>query len=139
MFAFDDPVTIGFPGARALVRTYREFWQLKDGKPVGGPTKDMACHLSSHDPYTHTAEEFARFVRKHWGVGSYHGKRDNAYLEDKTARRVNPKLQTAMMLARTVGLREASRHPDMTTAEVQTDLFVNTRKAVRLSTKRGML
>ena len=139
MFAFDDPVTIGFPGARALVRTYREFWRLKDGKPVGGPTKDMACHLSSHDPYVHTAEEFARFVRRHWGVESYHGKRDNAYLEDKTARRVNPKLQTAMMLARTVGLWEASRHPDMTTAEVQTDLFVNTRRAVRLSTKRGML
>ena len=44
-----------------------------------------------------------------------------------------------MMLARTVGLWEASRHPDTTTAEVQSDLFVNTRKAVRLSTKRGML
>ena len=78
-------------------------------------------------------------MREQVCVESYHGKRDNAYLEDKTARRVNPKLQTAMMLARTVGLWEASRHPDMTTAEVQTDLFVNTRKAVRLSTKRGML
>lgn len=139
MYAFDDPVTIGFPGARALIRTYREIWQLKDGKRVGGPTKDIACHLSSHDPYAHTAEEFARFVRKHWGVESYHGKRDNAYLEDKTGRRVNPQLQTMMMLARTVGLWEASRHPDMTTAEVQSDLFVNTRKAVRLTTKRGML
>lgn len=78
-------------------------------------------------------------MRKHWGVESYHGKRDNAYLEDKTGRRVNPQLQTMMMLARTVGLWEASRHPDMTTAEVQSDLFVNTRKAVRLTTKRGML
>lgn len=78
-------------------------------------------------------------MRKHWGVESYHGKRDNAYLEDKTGRRVNPQLQAMMMLARTVGLWEASRHPDMTTAEVQSDLFVNTRKAVRLTTKRGML
>ena len=132
-------MTIGFPGARALIRTYRETWQLKDGKPVGKPTKDMACHLSSLDPYAHTAEEFARFVRKHWGVESYHGRRDNAYLEDKTARRVNPQLLAAMMLARTVGLWEASRHPDMTTAEVQSDLFVNTRKAVRLATRREML
>lgn len=139
MYAFDDPVTIGFPGARALVRTYREFRQLKDGKPVGEPARDVAYHLSSHDPHAHAAEEFARLVRKHWGVESYHGKRDNAYLEDKTARRVNPKLQTAMMLARTVGLWEASRHPDMTTAEVRSDLFVNTRKTVYLSTKRGML
>ena len=139
MFAFDDPVTIGFPGARALVRTYRETWQLKDGKPVGEPTKVIAYHLSSHDPHAHTAEEFARFVRKHWGVESYHGKRDKAYLEDKTGRRVNPQLQTMMMLARTVGLWEASRHPDMTTGEVLSDLFARTRKAVRLSTKRGMI
>lgn len=101
--------------------------------------KGSRPNLASHDPYAHTAEEFARFVRRHWGVESYHGKRDFAYLEDKTGRRVNPQLQTMMMLARTVGLWEASRHPDMTTAEVRSDLYVNPRKAVHLSTKRGML
>lgn len=121
------------------MRTYRETQRLEGGKPIGKVTKDIAYHLSSHDPYVHTADEFARFVRRHWGVESYHGKRDNAYLEDKTARRGNPKLQTAMMLARTIGLWEASRHPDWTTAEVQSNLYVNPRKAVHLSTKRGML
>ena len=54
-------------------------------------------------------------------------------------RRVTPQLQTMTMMARTVGLWEASRHPDMTTGEVLSDLFACTRKAVRLSTKRGMI
>ena len=139
VFAFDDPVTIGFPGARALVRTYRKTWRMKDGKPVGESAKDVAYHLSSHDPYGRTAEEFARFVRNHWEVEAYHGKRDNAYLEDKTARRVSPQLQTAMMLARSIGLWIAARHPDRTTCEVQADLYLNPRKAVHLFTKRGML
>ena len=139
VYAFDDPVTIGFPGARALVRTYRKTWRTEGGKPVGDPAKDVAYHLSSLDPYAHTAEDFARFVREHWGVEAYHGKRDNAYLEDKTARRINPNLQTAMMLARTIGLWEAARHPGRTTAEVMSDMYVNPRKGVRLFTKRGML
>ena len=139
VYAFDDPVTIGFPGARALVRTYRKTWRTEGGKPVGDPAKDVAYHLSSLDPYAHTAEDFARLVREHWGVEAYHGKRDNAYLEDKTARRINPNLQTAMMLARTIGLWEAARHPERTTAEVMSDLYVNPRKGVRLFTKRGML
>jgi len=139
VFAFEDPVTIGFPGARALVRTYRKTWPIKDGKPDGDPAEDVAYHLSSLDPYAHTVEDFARFVRKHWGVETYHGKRDNAYLEDKTARRINPNLQTAMMLARTVGLWVAARHPGRTTAEVMSDLHDNPRKAVHLFTKRGML
>lgn len=138
VFAFDDPVTVGFPGARALVRTFRKTWRLEGGKPVGEPAKDVACHLSSLDPHGRKAEDFARLVRGHWGVESYHGKRDNAYLEDKTARRVSPELQTAMMLARTVGLWEAARHPERTTSEVQSGLFVSPRKAVRLFTKRGM-
>lgn len=139
VYAFDDPVTIGFPGARALVRTFRRTWTLKGGKTAGEPTKDVAYHLSSLDPHAHTAEDFARLVRDHWGVESYHGKRDNAYLEDKTARRVCTSLQTAMMLARTVGLWEAARHPGRTTAEVQAGLYVSPRKAVRLFTKRGIL
>ena len=139
VFAFDDPVTIGFPGARALVRTYRKTWRMKDGKPVGEPTKDVAYHLSSLDPYERKAEEFARFVRSHWGVETYHGKRDNAYLEDKTARRINPQLQTAMMLARSIGLWAAARCPEKTVCEVQADLYLKPRKAVHLFTKRGML
>jgi len=139
VFAFEDPVTIGFPGARALVRTFRKTWQLENRKPVGEPAKDVAYHLSSLDPYTHTAEDFARLVRTHWGVETYHGKRDNAYLEDKTARRINPKLQTAMMLARSVGLWEAARHGERTTDEVKSDLYVHPRNAVHLFTKRGML
>ena len=68
-----------------------------------------------------------------------HGKRDNAYLEDKTARRINPNPQTAMMLARTVGIWVAARHLGRTTAEVMSDLHDNPRKAVHLFTKRGML
>lgn len=139
VYAFDDPVTLGFPGARAIVRTYRQTWQTEKGKPVGDPTKDVAYHLSSLDPYSHTAEDFARLVREHWGIEAYHGKRDNAYLEDKTARRINPNLQTAMMLARTVGLWKAARQPEMTTTAVMSDLYVNPRKAVRLFTKRGTL
>jgi len=139
VYAFDDPVTIGFPGARALVRTFRETWPVEDGKPVDKPSKEVAYHLSSLDPYTHTAEDFARLVRKHWGVETYHGKRDNAYLEDKTARRINQNLQTAMMLARTIGLWEAARHEGRTTAEVMSDLYVHPSKAVHLFTKRGMI
>lgn len=122
-----------------MIRTFRRVWEVKDGKVSGKPTKEVVYHLSSHSPYEKSAEVFASYVRSHWGVESYHGKRDNAFLEDKTARRVNPKLQTAMLIGRSVGLWYASCHKDKTTAEAQTDLFLHTRKTVWLFTKRGML
>jgi len=81
-----DPVDAGFPGARTVIRTYREVWETrKTGKkdkfgrdirrPVGKPTKEMAWHVSSLDPDSRSAEKFAEIVRTHWYVETYHGQR----------------------------------------------------------------
>ena len=80
----------GFPGARTIIRTYREVWQTrktgkkdKCGRDVrkafGKPTKEVAYHVSSLDPDSQGAERFAEMVRTHWYVEVYHGKRDNGF------------------------------------------------------------
>ena len=89
MYRAIDPVDAGFPGARTVIRTCREAWNTRSTgrkdkcgrdvrKPVGKPTKEIAWHISSLDPDSRSAEQFAEIVRTHWYVEAYHGKRDAA-------------------------------------------------------------
>ena len=98
VYRVQDAVDAGFPGARTVIRTYREVWKTrKTGKKdkygrdvrklVGKPTKEVAWHVSSLDPDSLSAEELAGIVRTHWYVETYHGKRDNGYHEDAFTRR----------------------------------------------------
>ena len=74
MYRVVDAVDAGFPGARTIIRTYREVWQTrKTGKrdkcgrgvrkAFGKPTKEVAYHVSSLDPDAQGAERFAEMVR----------------------------------------------------------------------------
>ena len=134
-----DPVDAGFPGARTVIRTYREVWNTrrtgnKDKfgrdirKKVGKPTKEVAWHVSSLDPDSRTAEQFAEIVRTHWYVEAYHGRRDNGYHEDAFTRRCDLNVMSAMMVARSLGMWTCARHPGKTVAEVRRDLFLRPSK-----------
>ena len=149
MFRVQDAVDAGFPGARTIIRTYREVWKTrKTGKkdrfgrdirkPVGRPTKEVAWHVSSLDPDSRSAEQFAEIVRTHWYVEAYHGKRDAGYHEDAFTRRCDPNVMAAMMVARSLGMWICARHPDMTVAEVRRDLFLHPSKLFRVMTKGGL-
>ena len=127
-----DPVDAGFPGARTIVRTYRAVWKTrKTGKKV-------AWHVSSLDPDSRSAEEFAGIVRTHWYVETYHGKRDNGYHEDAFTRRCDVNVMAAMMVARSFGMWICARHPDRTVAEVRRDLALHPSKLFRVMTKGGL-
>ena len=149
VFRAIDPVDVGFPGAWAVVRTYREVWQTrrtgkkdKHGrdirKCVGKPTKEVAWHVSSLDPDSRTAKQFSEIVRTHWYVEVYHGKRDNGYHEDVFTRRCDLNVMSAMMVARSFGMWICARHPEMTTAQVRRDLNLHPAKLVRIMMKGGL-
>ena len=144
-----DAVDAGFPGARTIIRTYREVWQTrKTGKKdpkgrdirktVGKPTKEVAWHVSSLDPDSRTAEKFAEIVRTHWYVEAYHGKRDNGYHEDAFTRRCDENVMAAMMVARSFGMWICARHPERTTEQVKNDLYLHPAKLVRIMMKGGL-
>ena len=144
-----DPVDAGFPGARTIIRTYREVWQTrKTGKKdpkgrdirktVGKPTKEVVYHVSSLDPDSRTAEKFAETVRTHWYVEAYHGKRDNGYHEDAFTRRCDENVMAAMMVARSFGMWVCARRPDETTEQVKRDLWEHPAKLVRIMLKGGL-
>ena len=144
-----DPVDAGFPGARTVIRTYREVWKTrrtgkKDKcgrdirKKVGKPTKEVAWHVSSLDPDSRSAEQFAEIVRTHWYVEAYHGKRDNGYHEDDFSRRCDRNVMSAMMVARSFGMWICARHPERTTAQVKDDLNRHPAKLVRIMMKGGL-
>ena len=149
MFRAIDPVEVGFPGARTVIRTYREVWQTrKTGKkdrrgrdvrkPFGKPAKEVAWHVSSLDPDSRRAEEFAGIVRTHWHVEAYHGKRDGGYHEDAFTRRCDVNVMSAMMVARSFGMWICARRPGMTTAQVRSDLNLHPAKLVRIMMKGGL-
>ena len=144
-----DPVDAGFPGARTIVRTYREVWQTrKTGKrdkhgrdlrkPFGKPTKEVAFHVSSLEADSRTAEKFAEIVRTHWYVEAYHGKRDNGYHEDAFTRRCDLNVMAAMMVARSFGMWICARRPERTTEQVKNDLYLHPAKLVRIMMKGGL-
>ena len=144
-----DPVDAGFPGARTIIRTYREVWRTrKTGKkdkcgrdirrPFGKPTKEVAFHVSSLDPDSRTAKQFAEIVRTHWYVEAYHGKRDNGYHEDAFTRRCDRNVMSAMMVARSLGMWICARHPERTTEQVKNDLYLHPAKLVRIMMKGGL-
>ena len=144
-----DPVDAGFPGARTVIRTYREVWKTrrtgkKDKcgrdirKKVGKPTKEVAWHVSSLDPDSRSAEQFAEIVRTHWYVEAYHGRRDAGYHEDAFTRRCDLNVMSAMMVARSFGMWICARHPGRTVAEVRRDLFLHPSKLLRVMTKGGL-
>ena len=144
MYRAIDPVDAGFPGARTVVRTYREVWQTrrtgrKDKcgrdvrKPFGKPAKEVAWHVSSLDPDSRSAEQFAEIVRTHWCVEAYHGRRDNGYHEDAFTRRCDLNVMSAMMVARSLGMWTCARHPGKTVAEVRRDLFLRPSKLFQSS------
>ena len=143
-----DPVDAGFPGARTIVRTYRAVWKTrktgkkdKSGRDVrkafGKPAKEVAWHVSSLDPDSRSAEEFAGIVRTHWYVETYHGKRDNGYHEDAFTRRCDVNVMAAMMVARSFGMWICARHPEKKTAQVKDDLNLHPAKLVRIMMKGG--
>ena len=145
-----DPVDVGFPGARTVIRTHREVWKTrKTGRkdkfgrdirmPFGKPTKETFYHVSSLDPDSRTAEQFAEIVRTHWYVETYHGRRDNGYHEDAFTRRCDLNVMASMMVARSLGMWTCARHPDRTVAEVRRDLFLHPSKLFRVMTKGGLL
>ena len=149
VFRAIDPVDAGFPGARTVIRTYREVWKTrrtgkKDKcgrdirKKVGKPTKEVAWHVSSLDPDSRSAEQFAEIVRTHWYVEVYHGKRDNGYHEDAFTRRCDENVMSAMLVARSLGMWVCARHPDRTVAEVRRDLFLHPSKLFRVMTRGGL-
>ena len=149
VFRVQDAVDAGFPGARTIIRTYREVWQTrKTGmketrgrdirKCVGKPAKEAAWHVSSLDPDSRSAEKFAEIVRTHWYVEACHGKRDNGCHEDAFTRRCDVNVMSAMMVARSFGTWICARHPEMTTAQVRSDLKLHPAKLVRIMTKGGL-
>ena len=149
MYRVVDPVDAGFPGARTIIRTYREVWKArKTGKKdkygrdvrklVGKPTKEVAWHVSSLDPDSLSAEELAGIVRTHWYVETYHGKRDNGYHEDAFTRRCDLNVMAAMMVARSFGMWICARHPERTTEQVKNDLCLHPAKLVRIMMKGGL-
>ena len=149
MYRVQDAVDAGFPGARTVIRTYREVWKTrKTGKKdkygrdvrklVGKPTKEVAWHVSSLDPDSLSAEEFAGIVRTHWYVEAYHGKRDNGYHEDAFTRRCDLNVMAAMMVARSFGMWICARQPDRTVAEVRRDLYLHPSKLFRVMMKGGL-
>ena len=144
-----DAVDAGFPGARTIIRTYREVWQTrKTGKrdkcgrgvrkAFGKPTKEVAYHVSSLDPDSQGAERFAEMVRTHWYVEVYHGKRDNGYHEDAFTRRCDENVMAAMMVARSFGMWICARRPGRTTEQVKSDLNLHPAKLVRIMMKGGL-
>ena len=144
-----DAVDAGFPGARTIIRTYREVWQTrKTGrkdkcgrgvrKAFGKPTKEVAYHVSSLDPDSQGAERFAEMVRTHWHVEAYHGKRDNGYHEDAFTRRCDENVMAAMMVARSFGMWICARRPGRTTEQVKNDLNLHPAKLVRIMMKGGL-
>ena len=149
MFRVQDAAEVGFPGTRTIIRTYREVWKTrktgkkcKSGrdarKSYGKPTKEVAWHVSSLDPDSRSAEQFAGIVRTHWYVEAYHGKRDNGYHEDAFTRRCDVNVMAAMMVARSLGMWICARHPDRTVAEVRHDLYLHPSKLFRVMTKGGL-
>ena len=149
VFRVQDAVEVGFPGTRTIIRTYREVWQTrKTGKKdehgrdirkcVGKPTKEVVWHVSSLDPDSRSAEQFAEIVRTHWYVEAYHGKRDNGYHEDAFTRRCDLNVMSAMMVARSFGMWICARHPDRTVAEVRRDLALHPSKLFRVMTRGGL-
>lgn len=149
VFRVQDAVEAGFPGARTIIRTYREVWQTrKTGKKdrhgrdirkcVGKPTKEVAWHVSSLDPDSRSAEKFAEIVRTHWYVETYHGKRDNGYHEDVFTRRCDLNVMSAMMVARSLGMWICARNPEKTTGQVKDDLKLHPAKLVRIMMKGGL-
>ena len=143
------PVDAGFPGARTIIRTYREVWQTrKTGKKdpkgrdirktVGKPTKEVVYHVSLLDPDSRGAEKFAEIARTHWYVETYHGKRDNGYHEDAFTRRCDENVMAAMMVARSFGMWICARHPERTTEQVKNDLYLHPAKLVRIMMKGGL-
>ena len=149
MYRAIDPVDAGFPGARTVIRTYREVWKTrrtgkKDKcgrdirKKVGKPTKEVAWHVSSLDPDSRSAEQFAEIVRTHWYVEAYHGRRDAGYHEDAFTRRCDLNVMSAMMVARSFGMWICARHPERTTEQVKNDLYLHPAKLVRIMMKGGL-
>ena len=107
-------------------------------KCVGKPAKEVAWHVSSLDPDSRSAEKFAEIVRTHWYVEAYHGKRDNGYHEDVFTRRCDVNVMSAMMVARSFGMWICARNPEMTMAQVRSDLKLHPAKLVRIMTKGGL-
>ena len=149
VFRVQDAVEADFPGARTIIRTYREVRQTrKTGKKdkhgrdirkrVGKPTKEVAWHVSSLDPDSRTAKQFSESVRTHWYVEVYHGKRDNGYNEDAFTRRCDLTVMSAMMVARSFGMWICARNPEKTTGQVKDDLKLHPAKLVRIMTKGGL-
>lgn len=86
------------------METERVSQEIRRGVPQGEPSRETVWHLSSLPPDALTPARWSELVRGEWSVETYHGKRDNAFGEDKWTRRRNPVLATAMLLARTLGL-----------------------------------
>ena len=152
IYAVEDAVELGFAGGKTIVRTFRRTYatkirKTKNGKKtrviVGEPTKEVVYHVSSLDAASRTAEQFARLVRTHWYVEVYHGKRDNAYLEDRTARRCDENLMSAMMVARSFGMwccaRYVNRHSGKTTADAMRYLYGRPSELIRIVLKEGLI
>ena len=125
-------------GLTSVWRASRLFAARDVRKAFGKPAKEVAWHVSSLDPDSRSAEEFAGIVRTHWYVETYHGKRDNGYHEDAFTRRCDLNVMAAMMVARSFGMWICARHPDRTVAEVRRDLALHPSKLFRVMTKGGL-
>ena len=67
------------------------------------------------DPVDACVEKLAGYVRAHWCVEVYHGKRDNGYHEDKLTLRMDLNIMSAMMVARSLGIWVCARSPGKST------------------------
>ena len=138
-----------------VIRTLRQTWDVvwtgkrdKSGRKiyrkVGKPTKEVAWHVTSLAPEDLQCEgdvcveRLAGYVRAHWQIEVYHGKRDNGYHEDKLTRRCDTTIMSAMMVARSLGMWVCARHPEKSTEAVQRDLFKHPSKLLRIMLKGGL-
>ena len=100
VWGLEDPAEIGIAHMVTLVVTQRRTVEIKTGKA----SSDTAHHLSSQDVAVRSANQWAKYIRDHWGIESRdHGRRDNWLFEDKT-RSKNPAIVANFCMLRAVVL-----------------------------------
>ena len=133
-----------------VIRTFRRTWKVvwrgrrdRRGRnlyeKVGKPTQEVAWHVTSLAPEDlegeggACVERLAGHVRAHWHVEVYHGKRDNGCHEDRLTRRMDLTIMSAMMVARSLGMRVCARSPGKSTEAVQKRCFAAKKVRVKVN------
>lgn len=104
-----EPLTVGFPYARAIVVVRSE----RTVKKTSQTSRENRYYLSSQRPEEHTGDQWLKLIRGHWaGVENRNHWRRDALMGEDRSRSRNPNLLANLALIRNVLLAVLERFED---------------------------